>query len=223
MSSYHNKYPCPKCEEMADRIKRRLTDRVVSLFKPVKRYKCHFCDWTDAVPDKIDDEQRQALPAHAAQVPRHPGPVADLFDKSCGDADRAAPERCAHTLKGTAGNIGARGVQAAAGHLERACREHAPEAQLQALLRETLPELAPVIDGLQALDVIKQPGTAVMAEVDPAKLKALSLHLQALLRDDDAQARLPVGGERSLVKSAFPAPWPRIAQSLGGFNEALKA
>lgn len=37
--------PCPRCGEIAYRIKRRWADRVVSLFKLVKRYKCDFCDW----------------------------------------------------------------------------------------------------------------------------------------------------------------------------------
>ena len=160
------------------------------------------------------------------------GQFAELFAWARGDADSTSAERCAHTLKGTAGNIGARGVQAAAGHLEQACREHAPEAQLQALLRETLAELAPVIKGLQALDVINHPGTAVMAEVDPDKLKALSLRLQGLLRDDDAQAVYLWEENEALFKSAYPAQWSRIAQSLGGFDfegalgaleEALKA
>jgi signal transduction histidine kinase/CheY-like chemotaxis protein len=153
------------------------------------------------------------------------GQFADLFAKARGEADKAAPERCAHTLKGTAGNIGAHGVQAAAGHLEQACRKHAPEAQLQALLRETLAELAPVIDGLQALDVINHPGIAVMAEVDPVKLKALSLCLQALLRDDDAQAVYLWEEKEALFKSAYPTQWRRIAQSLSRFDfeDALSA
>ena len=160
------------------------------------------------------------------------GQFAELFAQARGDADSMSAERCAHTLKGTAATIGAHGVQQAAGHLEQACREHTPEAQLQALLRETLAELAPVIDGLQALDVINHPGTAVMTEVDLDKLKALSLHLQALLRDDDAQAVYLWEENEALFKSAFPAQWPRIAQSLSGFDfegalggleEALKA
>ena len=43
------KVPCPRCGEIAYRIKRRWTDRVVSLFKPVKRYQCSFCDWEDLI------------------------------------------------------------------------------------------------------------------------------------------------------------------------------
>ena len=36
---------CLRCDEPATRVKRRLIDRLVSLFKPVKRYRCDYCDW----------------------------------------------------------------------------------------------------------------------------------------------------------------------------------
>ncbi|MBC7703760.1 MAG: PAS domain S-box protein [Rhodoferax sp.] len=82
---------------------------------------------------------------------------ADLFAMARDDADITSAERCAHTLKGTAGIIGAHGVQAAAGQLEQACREHASDAQMMALLHETLAQLAPVIDALQALGAPNTP------------------------------------------------------------------
>ncbi|HRK40424.1 MAG TPA: response regulator, partial [Burkholderiaceae bacterium] len=74
---------------------------------------------------------------------------ADLFAQALLDADATAPARVAHTLKGTAGNIGARQVQAAAGELEHACLDNAPEAVVQAALAEVLAQLTPVIQGLR--------------------------------------------------------------------------
>jgi hypothetical protein len=41
--------PCPRCGETVRRIKRRIIDRIVSYFKPVKRYQCEFCDWEDSI------------------------------------------------------------------------------------------------------------------------------------------------------------------------------
>ena len=41
---------CPQCGDPAHRVKRRLSDRIVSFIKPVKRYRCDFCDWTGTVP-----------------------------------------------------------------------------------------------------------------------------------------------------------------------------
>ena len=40
---------CPRCGEPVRRIKRRIIDRIVSYFKPVKRYQCEFCDWEDSI------------------------------------------------------------------------------------------------------------------------------------------------------------------------------
>ena len=148
------------------------------------------------------------------------GSFADLFDMARKDADITSAERCAHTLKGTAGTIGARGVQVAAGQLEQACREHASDAQMEVLLRETLAQLAPVIKGLQALDVAISPSLVADAVVvvDQDKLKALSLSLQDLLRNDDAQAVYLWEENEALFKAAYPAQWPRIALSLDGFD-----
>ncbi|CAN5449359.1 hypothetical protein BH10PSE16_BH10PSE16_43090 [soil metagenome] len=47
------KIVCPQCGDTATRVKRRLRDRLVSLIKPVKRYRCDFCNWTAALP--LDD------------------------------------------------------------------------------------------------------------------------------------------------------------------------
>ena len=160
------------------------------------------------------------------------GAFAELFARAQEDADITSAERCAHTLKGTAGNIGAHGVQEAAGQLEQACREHASPAQIEVLLSQTLAELAPVIEALQALNASASPALGAGAVVDQDKLKALSLRLQGLLRDDDAQAVYLWEENEALFKSAYPAQWPKIALSLGefdfenalsAFEEALKA
>ncbi len=43
------KFVCPQCGDPATRVKRNLRDRITSLLKPVKRYRCDFCNWTGAV------------------------------------------------------------------------------------------------------------------------------------------------------------------------------
>ena len=121
---------------------------------------------------------------------RH-GRFADLFAAAQVDPDCHAAARAAHTLKGTAGNIGAKGVQAAAGELERASVEKRP---LDALLANTLAELAIVIPGLQALQFGLEPaasgridatGRAPMPEAD---LKIYFDKLKALLQESEAEA-----------------------------------
>jgi HPt (histidine-containing phosphotransfer) domain-containing protein len=99
---------------------------------------------------------------------------ADLFAQALLDADATAPARLAHTLRGTAGNIGARQVQAAAGELEQACLGQAPEAVVQAALAEVLAQLAPVIQGLRVfagdepVGAVAQQAAAAASPVDAA-------------------------------------------------------
>jgi signal transduction histidine kinase/CheY-like chemotaxis protein len=117
---------------------------------------------------------------------------AELFAQALADSDKTAPERCAHTLKGTAGNIGAKGVQAAAGELEHACKEGKPAAEIEALLAQALVELAPVIEGLKKVgDGGTAPGTPVAhaaLAIPEAELNTALDKLKCLLEDSDAEA-----------------------------------
>jgi len=112
---------------------------------------------------------------------------AELFAAACDDSDPSAPARAAHTLKGTAGNIGARGVQAAAGALEKACVAGAPEGEIASLLAETLAQLRPVLAGLQN---VGEPAPAPVAAqtLDLAKAAPLKKKLMQCLQDSDSEA-----------------------------------
>jgi HPt (histidine-containing phosphotransfer) domain-containing protein len=57
----------------------------------------------------------------------------------------------AHSLLGSAANLGIKWVAAAAATLELACQEKAPQARLEVLRDQVLLELAPVLAGLQQL------------------------------------------------------------------------
>jgi transposase len=54
---------CPHCNGRVDRIKRRLFDRIVSLFSPVRRYRCwnHGCNWEANLRHVVTN---QAMPPH---------------------------------------------------------------------------------------------------------------------------------------------------------------
>jgi hypothetical protein len=43
---------CPRCGEPVFRIRRRLIDRVISVVRPVQRYRCDAlqCQWTGNLP-----------------------------------------------------------------------------------------------------------------------------------------------------------------------------
>ena len=117
------------------------------------------------------------------------GNFADLFAAAKTDADPVAPTRAAHTLKGTAGNIGAKGVQAAAGALEHALIDKAAPERIDELLQRALAELAPVIAGLQQVGAAAPVATVSMAPaLDTAKLRAGIERLTVLLKDSDSDA-----------------------------------
>ena len=122
------------------------------------------------------------------------GDFAKLFAAARGDADPTAAARAAHTLKGTAGNIGAKGVQAAAAELEHAYLVDATPEQIDSLLATTLKELQPVIEGLQVVGVAP-PGVGNASAApsaptahDQQRVDQAMTRLRALLKDSDSDA-----------------------------------
>ncbi len=117
---------------------------------------------------------------------------ATLFAQARRHADADAATRAAHTLKGTAGTIGAFALQAAAATLERACSEQASESTVQSALDAVLAELAIVLPGLANLD--QSAATTATARTTPtpalpeAERDALLDRLEKLLNDSDAEA-----------------------------------
>ncbi|MFA6957276.1 MAG: PAS domain S-box protein [Thermoanaerobaculia bacterium] len=127
---------------------------------------------------------------------------ASRFGEARASSDTTAPMREAHTLKGTAGNIGARGVQAAAGQLERECESGSPE-RLDELLAKTMSELEPVLAGLARL-AEHQPAaaepSAPTGSADPGKVRPLAERLEKLLSDSDTGASDVVDELEELVR-----------------------
>jgi signal transduction histidine kinase/CheY-like chemotaxis protein len=159
---------------------------------------------------------------------------ADLFAAARQGGDPAAPTRCAHTLKGTAGNIGAKGVQAAAAALEQACQQNETAGRIDELLEKTLEELAPVMDGLQ--EVGASSGTVETAanevtgaspqDFDAGKFAERLAHLKALLEDSDAEAADVVEAILEDVAGTPLAPaLQRVARAAAefDFDAALQA
>ncbi|MDP3521207.1 MAG: PAS domain S-box protein [Hydrogenophaga sp.] len=75
-----------------------------------------------------------------------------LFAAARRGSDATAPARVAHTLKGTAGNIGAVDVEAAAGRLERLCLDGGSGSDIEVACQHVLSVLDPLMTGLDALD-----------------------------------------------------------------------
>ena len=100
--------------------------------------------------------------------------------------DRALAERLAHTVRGVAGNIGARAVQDAAANLEKAIAGSAPAAEIEvwrASLEECLAHL------IQGLDVALEGADGEPAQAgDLAQVKGAVEQLSRYLAEGDAAA-----------------------------------
>ena len=129
------------------------------------------------------------------------------FARACRDADPEAATRCAHTLKGMAGSLGAKGVRAAAQELEAACRRQQPASLIGDLLGRTQAELDPVIEDLFKLGPKVSPGNVPpedslpkihspdsdlpgidLTGIDQPRIDALLTRLRSLLEDSDSEA-----------------------------------
>jgi CheY-like chemotaxis protein len=150
------------------------------------------------------------------------GKFAELFAAARTDTDPEATTRAAHTLKGTAGNIGAKDLQAAAGELEHACKEGKPAAEIEVLLQKVLAELAVVMPGLASIGAgaTTTPAPTAAAPVIPeAQLKAALDKLKGLLEDSDSEAGdllsdlLDKLGNSPLAKQLKP-----VAAAIDGFD-----
>ncbi len=152
--------------------------------------------------------------------------------------DPESPMRLAHTLKGTAGTIGAAAVQRAATQLELACRSAGPEphgdgqldAELNAELNAVVAALVPVLDGLDRLlpegtDAVAADdaaGTAAAgsgAESLPVDLEARLEAIRALLRDSDGSANdALVELAAQLAGTAWAPPLQRALRAAAGYD-----
>jgi len=149
------------------------------------------------------------------------GNFANLFAAARQDTDPSAATRAAHTLKGTAGNIGAKGVQTAAGALEHACEKGASTDEIEALLSATLQALEPVIAGLRQLDAAPAPvePTTEAAVVDQAQLDAALQRLIGLLKDSDSDASDAVEVVQGLARGTpLATTLKRVATAVDNFD-----
>jgi CheY-like chemotaxis protein len=112
----------------------------------------------------------------------------EQFREAQASADPEAATRYAHTLKGVAGNIGAKEVQNTAKALELACKENKDAEEIEPLLENVASALSPVLTGLATLEQAETKQPVQVEALDPEKLKSLLDRLRVLLEDDDTDA-----------------------------------
>jgi two-component system, sensor histidine kinase and response regulator len=147
------------------------------------------------------------------------GGFAQMFEAAQHSDDASAPARLAHTLKGTAGNIGAKGIQAAAGELEAACLANASAATIDNLLSDVLQELEPVVISLKKLETAKEAvNTAQAGTIDKELLRTQTARLKQLLLNSDAEVSDLWEAHADIFKVAYPNHWRQIEAGLSNFD-----
>jgi two-component system sensor histidine kinase/response regulator len=142
-----------------------------------------------------------------AQNTDAPGQIAEQLRTG----DRATAERTAHTVKGVAGNLGAKAVHAAAAELEKAIRANSAPTEMNALHQRFAEDLAALLDRLRpVLGVLgdEPPAVATVASpaaVDPVQLQQVIAQMQKQLAEFDAAAADTFEANRALFASLFSA------------------
>jgi two-component system sensor histidine kinase/response regulator len=134
--------------------------------------------------------------------------------------DVSTAERLAHTLKGVAGNIGAKDVQSAAGALERLIRDRSPSDRIETASQQVSSLLAPLtaqINVAFSVDAVEA-APAITAPADPARSLAAATQLRALLADSDPGAGDFVEANRDVLRPLFDGnDWQEFETLVQGY------
>ncbi len=140
------------------------------------------------------------------------------------DQDPNATTRLAHTLKGTAGNLGITGVQLAAQQLEQACTDGTED--IEALLNTVIAELEPIIEVIRPLERrhADEGSEGHNVAIDKEKLKPLLLELHQQVFDNNFMAAQFVSSlAPPLQNTIYSTSLVRLVKAVEGyeFNRAL--
>jgi len=159
--------------------------------------------------------------------------AAERIRESLGQGERSVAERLAHTVRGTAGNLAAGPVQAAAGALEKAIHDGLEAARVEALraqLGEALVRLSsalrPLLDEPAYAPAPAAPVHTAAKPADHAALKVVVSRWGRLLAECDAGAIDDLEREGELLRSLFGADaFTRFAKLVTAyeFESALEA
>ncbi|MBF0289875.1 MAG: response regulator [SAR324 cluster bacterium] len=147
----------------------------------------------------------------------------DNFRNAQQGDDPQATTRCVHTLKGVAGNIGAKGIYEVAQELESACNAGMAVEKIEPLLVKVVSALESVIKGLEVLNhpafetCVGNEGDSV--KIDLTIVKPLIKELTELLEDDDTDAANVLEKLRELLKgSEVEELLSRVEQCVGEYD-----
>jgi len=151
------------------------------------------------------------------------GPAVGQISTALAGGDAPLAERLAHTLKGVAGNIGAKGVQSTAGALEKLIRERVAPAALEPAKQQVAAVLDPLVAELRAalnssLPVLPVEPVAP-GEVNPAQSREAAAQLSKLLSDFDPGAVDFIEVNHQALRPLFPGEaWSQFEQLVQGYS-----
>jgi CheY-like chemotaxis protein len=155
------------------------------------------------------------------QFVQQQGPALDQIAAALAKGDTPLAERLAHTLKGVAGNIGAKRVQATAGTLEKLIREKTGSEQLDPEKQQLAAALDPLVRQLNAALISTSPATSVQpspAVVDPARIRETAGRLHGLLSEFDPGATDYLEENQTSLQALFPAEaWGKFEALVQGY------
>jgi two-component system sensor histidine kinase/response regulator len=152
------------------------------------------------------------------------GPAVGEITAALVAGDVALAERLAHTLKGVAGNIGAKSVHGVAAALEKVIHSKATVAEVEAAKQQVTATLDPMIAGLKASlgSPAAKPVAATPAPLaDPAKSRETAVQLTKLLSEFDPGAADFIETNRAALQPLFPdGTWPEFEKLVQGYSFA---
>jgi two-component system, sensor histidine kinase and response regulator len=134
--------------------------------------------------------------------------------------DVATAERSAHTLKGVAGNLGAKNLQSAAADLEKLLRDHATTETIEPARLRFEENLSALLERLRPALGEEKPAAAAVAAapVDLTQLKPVVEQTLKQLSEFDAAAGDSFEANRAVFASLFSAgEFARFEQHLQGY------
>ena len=155
------------------------------------------------------------------QFAEQQGPAITQISEALAKGDPALAERLAHTLKGVAGNIGAKPVQTAAGAVEKLIRHRVKADEITSAQQQLAATLDPLIAQLQAAlkpGADTQPSAAPPAAVDPAQSRDGATQLARLLSEFDPGAADFIETNQAALRPLFAGDaWPKFEKLVQGY------
>ncbi|MFB2865007.1 response regulator [Aeromonas sp. MdU4] len=142
------------------------------------------------------------------------------FQAAWEEDDKTTARRLAHTLKGSAGTIGATGVETCAAVLESAC-ELRDAVRVDEALSHVMSVLTPLLAGLEGVEEEPSPAVSMVQAIDEEALTVQLQRLSSLLGQSDAQA-LELSQQIQAIlsgsSSSLREPFSAISRAVNEFD-----